>query len=241
MSSTKRKRVDDVPVAANPGRLNATYLLGDKLGMGAFGIVYAATHRKTKQSVAIKQIDKAQYAKSGRDGLLQREIEMMHQVCQRPAEIEMTRRPETRSPVPEHTEANPWDPPCQVNKLGNAHLVGMLDVFEDRKQLNIVMEIQHGGELFDRIVEVLLFFSLCAALCPFSLSLCAALTRHSPSPQLQLEVWHLLRERRGAGGGAGGRLESLTPRHTLTARAVAQVRDHSSHTSLRSHLAPVTH
>jgi len=64
-------------------RLLKEYAVGHKLGQGAFGVVYACTHRKSNKEFAVKMVDKSEIRKEAElvRSMDCKQIVKMHQIC----------------------------------------------------------------------------------------------------------------------------------------------------------------
>ncbi|XP_077285246.1 calcium/calmodulin-dependent protein kinase I [Arctopsyche grandis] len=109
------------------------YVLKELLGTGAFSEVRLAESRDRPGSMfAVKIIDKK--ALKGKEDSLENEI----RVLRRFSELARQARPDA-------ADAGPW--------LSHPNIVQLLETFEDKFKVYLVMELVTGGELFDRIVE----------------------------------------------------------------------------------------
>eukprot|EP00854_Cymbomonas_tetramitiformis_P025875 gene25875-31667_t len=98
------------------------YTSAEELGVGGFSTVRKAVNKATKQTYAVKTLDKSKNSPHSNDlALFRSEILVMAHILEN---------------IKEHP-----------------NVVRMVDVFDEPKQVNIVMELCKGGELFDRIID----------------------------------------------------------------------------------------
>lgn len=128
--------------------IQGEYILGQKLGEGASGVVYRAEPRQGGGTVAVKMLRKgtavrsrAQYMELVSEIVALRRVCLLHGVnsCQ-----------ETNS----HTC---WD--LVAGQLDHPHIVRMVDVFNNQNAVHIVQEFMAGGELRNHILDVVRFAS----------------------------------------------------------------------------------
>ncbi|XP_066997432.1 calcium/calmodulin-dependent protein kinase type 1 isoform X4 [Anabrus simplex] len=112
------------------------YILKELLGTGAFSEVrLAESKEKPGQMFAVKIIDKK--ALKGKEDSLENEIKVLRRFS------ESTKRSGVTSC--DNPEDTPW--------LKHPNIVQLLETFEDKHKVYLIMELVTGGELFDRIVE----------------------------------------------------------------------------------------
>lgn len=120
-------------VATTMAPIEDKYVLKELLGTGAFSEVRLAESRDRPGNMfAVKIIDKK--ALKGKEDSLENEI----RVLRRFSELARQARPDA-------ADAGPW--------LSHPNIVQLLETFEDKFKVYLVMELVTGGELFDRIVE----------------------------------------------------------------------------------------
>ncbi|XP_046482080.1 calcium/calmodulin-dependent protein kinase type 1 isoform X6 [Neodiprion pinetum] len=115
------------------------YILKELLGTGAFSEVrLAESKEKPGQMFAVKIIDKK--ALKGKEDSLENEIKVLRRFS------------ETVKP---HSGGGPFksDNSGETGWLTHPNIVQLLETFEDKHKVYLVMELVTGGELFDRIVE----------------------------------------------------------------------------------------
>ncbi|XP_024944151.1 calcium/calmodulin-dependent protein kinase type 1 isoform X4 [Cephus cinctus] len=115
------------------------YILKELLGTGAFSEVRLAESKdKPGQMFAVKIIDKK--ALKGKEDSLENEIKVLRRFS------------ETVTP---HSGDGPLksDSSGERGWLTHPNIVQLLETFEDKHKVYLVMELVTGGELFDRIVE----------------------------------------------------------------------------------------
>nr|AQS60695.1 calcium/calmodulin-dependent protein kinase type 1 isoform X3 [Sogatella furcifera] len=128
--STKKTKKDDKPPSVED-----KYILKELLGTGAFSEVRLAESKEHEgQMFAVKIIDKK--ALKGKEDSLENEIKVLRRFS------ESTKRTGTCTDSSEETT---W--------LTHPNIVQLLETFEDKHKVYLVMELVTGGELFDRIVE----------------------------------------------------------------------------------------
>ncbi|XP_023723484.1 calcium/calmodulin-dependent protein kinase type 1 isoform X1 [Cryptotermes secundus] len=112
------------------------YNLKELLGTGAFSEVrLAESKEKPGLMFAVKIIDKK--ALKGKEDSLENEIKVLRRFS------ETTTRSGVTSSA--NSEETPW--------LKHPNIVQLLETFEDKHKVYLIMELVTGGELFDRIVE----------------------------------------------------------------------------------------
>ncbi|XP_021917741.1 calcium/calmodulin-dependent protein kinase type 1 isoform X2 [Zootermopsis nevadensis] len=112
------------------------YNLKELLGTGAFSEVrLAESKEKPGLMFAVKIIDKK--ALKGKEDSLENEIKVLRRFS------ETTTRSDVTSSA--NSEETPW--------LKHPNIVQLLETFEDKHKVYLIMELVTGGELFDRIVE----------------------------------------------------------------------------------------
>ncbi|XP_046619292.1 calcium/calmodulin-dependent protein kinase type 1 isoform X1 [Neodiprion virginianus] len=115
------------------------YILKELLGTGAFSEVrLAESKEKPGQMFAVKIIDKK--ALKGKEDSLENEIKVLRRFS------------ETVKP---QSGGGPFksDNSGETGWLTHPNIVQLLETFEDKHKVYLVMELVTGGELFDRIVE----------------------------------------------------------------------------------------
>ncbi|XP_039299068.1 calcium/calmodulin-dependent protein kinase type 1 isoform X1 [Nilaparvata lugens] len=132
--STKKTKKDGKD-SDKPPTVEDKYILKELLGTGAFSEVRLAESKEHEgQMFAVKIIDKK--ALKGKEDSLENEIKVLRRFS------ESTKRTGTCSDSSEETT---W--------LTHPNIVQLLETFEDKHKVYLVMELVTGGELFDRIVE----------------------------------------------------------------------------------------
>ncbi|XP_044741623.1 calcium/calmodulin-dependent protein kinase type 1 isoform X1 [Chrysoperla carnea] len=110
------------------------YYLKELLGTGAFSEVRLAESKdRPGQMFAVKIIDKK--ALKGKEDSLENEIKVLRRFS------EQTQPQKSMDNV------------VQPTRLKHPNIVQLLETFEDKSKVYLVMELVTGGELFDRIVE----------------------------------------------------------------------------------------
>ncbi|XP_029167611.1 calcium/calmodulin-dependent protein kinase type 1-like isoform X1 [Nylanderia fulva] len=115
------------------------YVLKDLLGTGAFSEVrLAESKEKPGQMFAVKIIDKK--ALKGKEDSLENEIKVLRRFSE--------------SATPQSGGGSlRSDSSGEKRWLTHPNIVQLLETFEDKHKVYLVMELVTGGELFDRIVE----------------------------------------------------------------------------------------
>ncbi|XP_036142299.1 calcium/calmodulin-dependent protein kinase type 1 isoform X1 [Monomorium pharaonis] len=115
------------------------YILKDLLGTGAFSEVrLAESKEKPGQMFAVKIIDKK--ALKGKEDSLENEIKVLRRFSE--------------SATPQSGDGSlKSDSSGEKRWLTHPNIVQLLETFEDKHKVYLVMELVTGGELFDRIVE----------------------------------------------------------------------------------------
>ncbi|XP_050453022.1 calcium/calmodulin-dependent protein kinase type 1-like isoform X1 [Cataglyphis hispanica] len=115
------------------------YILTDLLGTGAFSEVrLAESKEKPGQMFAVKIIDKK--ALKGKEDSLENEIKVLRRFSE--------------SATPQSGGGSlRSDSSGEKRWLTHPNIVQLLETFEDKHKVYLVMELVTGGELFDRIVE----------------------------------------------------------------------------------------
>ncbi|XP_018362585.1 PREDICTED: calcium/calmodulin-dependent protein kinase type 1-like isoform X1 [Trachymyrmex cornetzi] len=115
------------------------YILKDLLGTGAFSEVrLAESKEKPGQMFAVKIIDKK--ALKGKEDSLENEIKVLRRFSE--------------SATPQSGGGSlKSDSSGEKRWLTHPNIVQLLETFEDKHKVYLVMELVTGGELFDRIVE----------------------------------------------------------------------------------------
>ncbi|XP_046407168.1 calcium/calmodulin-dependent protein kinase type 1-like [Ischnura elegans] len=133
--SSKKTKKDGKETEKQPS-VEDKYNLKELLGTGAFSEVRLAESKENPgQMFAVKIIDKK--ALKGKEDSLENEIKVLRRFS------ETARRASTAS------ASNTEEPP----RLKHPNIVQLLETFEDKHKVYLIMELVTGGELFDRIVE----------------------------------------------------------------------------------------
>ncbi|XP_011307069.1 calcium/calmodulin-dependent protein kinase type 1 isoform X3 [Fopius arisanus] len=114
------------------------YVLKELLGTGAFSEVrLAESKERPGQMFAVKIIDKK--ALKGKEDSLENEIRVLRRFSE-------TVTPQSGAgPMSDSSGERGW--------LKHPNIVQLLETFEDKHKVYLIMELVTGGELFDRIVE----------------------------------------------------------------------------------------
>ncbi|XP_050074844.1 calcium/calmodulin-dependent protein kinase type 1 [Anopheles maculipalpis] len=112
------------------------YVIKELLGTGAFSEVRLCEHKETAQQYAVKIIDKK--ALKGKEDSLENEIRVLKRFSARRSDGSGV-----QSAVP----------PVGGPRFAHPNIVQLLETFEDKSKVYLIMELVTGGELFDRIVE----------------------------------------------------------------------------------------
>lgn len=116
------------------------YVLKEMLGTGAFSEVRLAESKEHPgQMFAVKIIDKK--ALKGKEDSLENEIKVLRRFSE---SVSVSVR------QPGDVSEEPYSPP---KRLTHPNIVQLLETFEDKHKVYLIMELVTGGELFDRIVE----------------------------------------------------------------------------------------
>jgi calcium/calmodulin-dependent protein kinase I len=117
---------------AGSTQLESRYDRGRKLGQGAFAHVFAGRHKQTKAEYAVKKIDRSKMIWDNHD--------------QAPSKKENHQRDALED---------------EINTLiavrNGPYIVQLYEVYEERHHCFLIMELMHGGELFDQILERKIF------------------------------------------------------------------------------------
>uniref|UniRef100_A0A8W7PA31 Protein kinase domain-containing protein n=1 Tax=Anopheles coluzzii TaxID=1518534 RepID=A0A8W7PA31_ANOCL len=112
------------------------YVIKELLGTGAFSEVRLCEHRETAQQYAVKIIDKK--ALKGKEDSLENEIRVLKRFSARRSD---------------GSGVQTAAPPIGGPRFAHPNIVQLLETFEDKSKVYLIMELVTGGELFDRIVE----------------------------------------------------------------------------------------
>uniref|UniRef100_A0A182JI42 Protein kinase domain-containing protein n=1 Tax=Anopheles atroparvus TaxID=41427 RepID=A0A182JI42_ANOAO len=113
------------------------YVIKELLGTGAFSEVRLCEHKETAQQYAVKIIDKK--ALKGKEDSLENEIRVLKRFSA------------VRS---DGSGVHSTGPPLVGGpRFAHPNIVQLLETFEDKSKVYLIMELVTGGELFDRIVE----------------------------------------------------------------------------------------
>ncbi|KAH8373751.1 hypothetical protein KR009_009398 [Drosophila setifemur] len=128
--STKKAKAKDMKDLNKQVSIEEKYNLHGLLGTGAFSEVRLAESKDTPgDHFAVKIIDKK--ALKGKEESLENEIRVLRRFS-----------------------ANHFDAKCpNGTRLTHPNIVQLLETYEDKLKVYLVMELVTGGELFDRIVE----------------------------------------------------------------------------------------
>ncbi|XP_068152009.1 calcium/calmodulin-dependent protein kinase type 1 isoform X1 [Drosophila tropicalis] len=128
--SGKKAKAKDVKELNKQVSIEEKYNLHGLLGTGAFSEVRLAESKDTPgEHFAVKIIDKK--ALKGKEESLENEIRVLRRFS-----------------------ANHFDANCpNGSRLTHPNIVQLLETYEDKSKVYLVMELVTGGELFDRIVE----------------------------------------------------------------------------------------
>ncbi|XP_050091002.1 calcium/calmodulin-dependent protein kinase type 1 [Anopheles aquasalis] len=119
--------------------IDEKYVIKELLGTGAFSEVRLCEHRETAQQYAVKIIDKK--ALKGKEDSLENEIRVLKRFSARRSDGTGV----GIGPLPGQTDKPP--------RFAHPNIVQLLETFEDKSKVYLIMELVTGGELFDRIVE----------------------------------------------------------------------------------------
>ncbi|KAK0168909.1 hypothetical protein PV327_002666 [Microctonus hyperodae] len=136
--SSKKLKKDGRDDKSSPS-VDDKYILKELLGTGAFSEVrLAESKEKPGQMYAVKIIDKK--ALKGKEDSLENEIRVLRRFSE-------TVTPQSGDgPIKSHSsDERGW--------LTHPNIVQLLETFEDKHKVYLIMELVTGGELFDRIVE----------------------------------------------------------------------------------------
>lgn len=124
--SAKKSKTDSFSSCiGHQGNIEEKYILKEQLGTGAFSEVRLAESKESGKMFAVKVIDKK--AVKGKEDSFENEIKVLKRFSER------------------KDEKGPF--------LTHPNIVQLLETFEDKNKVYLVMELVTGGELFDRIVE----------------------------------------------------------------------------------------
>ncbi|KAH8342756.1 hypothetical protein KR084_006072 [Drosophila pseudotakahashii] len=128
--SGKKAKAKDIKELNKQVSIEEKYNLHGLLGTGAFSEVRLAESKETPgDHFAVKIIDKK--ALKGKEESLENEIRVLRRFS-----------------------ANHFDGKCpNGTRLTHPNIVQLLETYEDKSKVYLVMELVTGGELFDRIVE----------------------------------------------------------------------------------------
>lgn len=112
------------------------YVLKELLGTGAFSEVRLAESKENGTMFAVKIIDKK--ALKGKEDSLENEIKVLRRFSQ-----------SVHNRLDDTNDINCND----KERLTHSNIVQLIETFEDKHKVYLVMELVTGGELFDRIVE----------------------------------------------------------------------------------------
>ncbi|KAH8256471.1 hypothetical protein KR032_009426, partial [Drosophila birchii] len=128
--SGKKAKARDIKELNKQVSIEEKYNLHGLLGTGAFSEVRLAESKETPgDHFAVKIIDKK--ALKGKEESLENEIRVLRRFS-----------------------ANHFDGKCpNGRRLTHPNIVQLLETYEDKSKVYLVMELVTGGELFDRIVE----------------------------------------------------------------------------------------
>ncbi|XP_053662067.1 calcium/calmodulin-dependent protein kinase type 1 [Anopheles marshallii] len=112
------------------------YVIKELLGTGAFSEVRLCEHKETAQQYAVKIIDKK--ALKGKEDSLENEIRVLKRFSARRSD---------------GSGVQSTGPPIGGPRFAHPNIVQLLETFEDKSKVYLIMELVTGGELFDRIVE----------------------------------------------------------------------------------------
>ncbi|XP_063220216.1 calcium/calmodulin-dependent protein kinase type 1 isoform X1 [Bacillus rossius redtenbacheri] len=116
--------------------LEDKYILKELLGTGAFSEVrLAESKEKPGMLYAVKIIDKK--ALKGKEDSLENEIKVLRRFSESTQSSGVTSSPNSDG----------------TSRLKHPNIVQLLETFEDKHKVYLIMELVTGGELFDRIVE----------------------------------------------------------------------------------------
>lgn len=125
--ASKKIRKDVKELDKQPS-IEDKYLIKELLGTGAFSEVRLCEHRETGQAYAVKIIDKK--ALKGKEDSLENEIRVLKRFSARRNEDD-----------------------AEKSLFTHPNIVQLLETYEDKSKVYLIMELVTGGELFDRIVE----------------------------------------------------------------------------------------
>ncbi|XP_071440102.1 calcium/calmodulin-dependent protein kinase type 1 isoform X2 [Hetaerina americana] len=133
--SSKKTKKDGKDTERQPS-VEDKYNLKELLGTGAFSEVRLAESKDNPgQMFAVKIIDKK--ALKGKEDSLENEIKVLRRFSESARRASLT------------SASNAEEPP----RLKHPNIVQLLETFEDKHKVYLIMELVTGGELFDRIVE----------------------------------------------------------------------------------------
>uniref|UniRef100_A0A182KE01 Protein kinase domain-containing protein n=1 Tax=Anopheles christyi TaxID=43041 RepID=A0A182KE01_9DIPT len=134
--SGKKIRKDVKDGSEKMPSIDDKYVIKELLGTGAFSEVRLCEHKETAQQYAVKIIDKK--ALKGKEDSLENEIRVLKRFSARRSDGSGV-----QTPVPAF--GGP--------RFAHPNIVQLLETFEDKSKVYLIMELVTGGELFDRIVE----------------------------------------------------------------------------------------
>uniref|UniRef100_A0A8D8VYJ5 Calcium/calmodulin-dependent protein kinase type 1 n=1 Tax=Cacopsylla melanoneura TaxID=428564 RepID=A0A8D8VYJ5_9HEMI len=134
-SAKKLKKDGKDSEIKGPG-IDEKYTLKELLGTGAFSEVRLAECKDNGTMFAVKIIDKK--ALKGKEDSLENEIKVLRRFSQ-----------SVHNRLDDTNDINCKD----KERLTHPNIVQLIETFEDKHKVYLVMELVTGGELFDRIVE----------------------------------------------------------------------------------------
>ncbi|KAI5694342.1 hypothetical protein M8J76_004772 [Diaphorina citri] len=136
--SAKKLKKDGKDNEIKGPSIEEKYILKELLGTGAFSEVRLAESRENGTMFAVKIIDKK--ALKGKEDSLENEIKVLRRFSQ-----------SVHNRLDETNDNNSNDK--DKERLTHPNIVQLIETFEDKHKVYLVMELVTGGELFDRIVE----------------------------------------------------------------------------------------
>lgn len=134
--STKKLKKDGKDNEIKGPSIEEKYTLKEMLGTGAFSEVRLAESKEDGTMFAVKIIDKK--ALKGKEDSLENEIKVLRRFSQ-----------SVHNRLDDTNDINCKD----KERLTHSNIVQLIETFEDKHKVYLVMELVTGGELFDRIVE----------------------------------------------------------------------------------------